>query len=347
MSPTDGRPSTAREWRLVRRPSGSLQRTDLDLVEVGVPAPRPGDLTVVNTHLSVDPYLRGRMDDVPSYLPPFALDAPLDAGAVGVVLESRSADFAEGDVVEHFLGLREVAVAEAAAFSKIDLAGRRPEVYLGTLGSTGLTAWLASTVIAPVRAGDTVMITGAAGAVGGLAGQLARLRGAGRVIGSAGTAAKVTRLVDELGFDDAFDYHDGTAADLLDAAVPNGIDRFIDNVGGEQLAAAIDRMNLQGMIALVGMASQYDGREQHAFRNLYALITRRISVRGFLVLDHLDRMAEFRREVGDWLDQGKIVHQETVLPGIESFPDALRAVLTSGGSVSGKTVLELRPPASG
>jgi NADPH-dependent curcumin reductase CurA len=185
MSLKDARPATAHEWRLVRRPSGSLRRTDLELVDVGVPAPRPGELTVLNTHLSVDPYLRGRMDDAPSYLPPFALDAPLDAGAVGVVIESRSPDFAERDVVEHFLGLREVAVADAGAFSRIDLAGRRPEVYLGTLG--------------------------AAGAVGGLAGQLARLRGAGRVIGSAGTAAKVTQLVEELGFDDAFDYHDGTA----------------------------------------------------------------------------------------------------------------------------------------
>ena len=339
MPTMTSRPAISREWRLVRRPHAGFVASDLDLVETPVPSPAPGEVVVVNTHLSVDPYMRGRMDDAPSYIPPFPLGSPLDGGAVGIVVESRSPTLAEGDVVEHFLGLREAVVADAAAFVPLDLAGRAAEVYLGTLGATGLTAWLATGTMAPVRDGDTVVVTGAAGAVGGLAGQLARLRGAGRVIGSAGSAKKRALLLEELGYDDAFDYHDGSAEELLVNAAPGGIDVLVDNVGGAQLEAAIDQMSVGGRIALVGMASEYDGRTPHPFTNLYSVVKRRVSVQGFLVSDHLDRMAEFRREVGAWLDEGAVVHRDTVMPGIEAFPDALQSVLSSGSTLTGKTVL--------
>jgi len=341
MPTTTSRPTVSREWHLTRRPHGGFVSTDLDLVETPVPAPGPGQVVVANTHLSVDPYMRGRMDEAPSYIPPFPLGSALEGGAVGIVVESRSPTLAVGDVVEHFLGLRETVVADAGAFVPLDLAGRVPEVYLGTLGATGLTAWLATGIMAPIRDGDTVVVTGAAGAVGGLAGQLARLRGAGRVIGTAGTAMKRALLIEELGYDDAFDYHDGSAEELLAKVAPGGIDVLVDNVGGAQLEAAIDQMAAGGRIALVGMASEYDGRAPHSFTNLYSLVKHQVSMQGFLVTAHLDRMAEFRREVGVWLDEGAVTHRETVIPGIEAFPDALRSVLSSGSALAGKTVLRL------
>ena len=341
MPTMTSRPTISREWRLIRRPRGAFVASDLDLVETQVPSPRPGEVVVANTHLSVDPYMRGRMDDAPSYIPPFPLGSALDGGAVGIVVESRSTALAQGDVVEHFLGMREAVVADAGAFVPLDLAGRAPEVYLGTLGATGLTAWLATSAMAPIRDGDTVVVTGAAGAVGGLAGQLARLRGAGRVIGSAGSATKRALLIEELGYDDAFDYHDGSAEELLAKAAPGGIDVLVDSVGGAQLEAAIDQMATGGRIALVGMASEYDGRTPHPFTNLYSLVRRRVSVQGFLVSDHLDRLAEFRREVGAWLDEGAVLHRETVVLGIEALPDTLHAVLSSGSTLTGKAVLSL------
>jgi NADPH-dependent curcumin reductase CurA len=228
-----------REWHLVRRPGAQASPDDFALIDSEVPQPEPGQVVVRNTHLSVDPYMRGRMDGRPSYMPPFPLGAPLDGGAVGVVVESRAEGFEPGQVVEHFAGLREVAVLDAAAVAVIDPDGLPAEAFLGPLGATGLSAWLGIGELAPVREGDTVFVTGAAGAVGGVAGQIARLRGAGRVIGSAGSAAKVGYLRDTLGFDAAFDYRDGDPGEHLADAAPDGIDVVFDNVGGAQLEAAI------------------------------------------------------------------------------------------------------------
>jgi NADPH-dependent curcumin reductase CurA len=184
-----------------------------------------------------------------------------------------------------------------------------------------------------------VLVTGAAGAVGSLAGQLARLRGAGRVIGSAGSPEKVAHLRDELGFDDAFDYHDGPAQDLMEKAAPDGLDVVFDNVGGAQLEAAIGVMNDGGRLALCGMASEYDGASPHPFTNLYDLVTRRLTARGFLVGDHLDRMPAFRDEVGAWVREGRVIHHETVVDGIDQAPALLQQLLTSGAPSMGKAVI--------
>jgi NADPH-dependent curcumin reductase CurA len=335
----------AREWHLVRRPGAQAAAADFALVQAGIAELEPGQVLVSNTHLSVDPYMRGRMDDRPSYIPPFPLDAPLEGGAVGVVEQSRVDGIEPGQVVEHFLGLREVTVVDAAGVSPIDLDGLPAEVYLGALGATGLTAWLGITQVASVRPGDTVLVTGAAGAVGSIAGQIARLRGARRVIGSAGSAAKVRHLVDDLGFDAAFDYHDGEVGEHLAKAAPDGLDVVFDNVGGPQLEAAIDHLAVGARLALCGMTSQYDRREPHGLRNLYELVTKRVTARGFLVTDHLDQMPAFRAEVGRWVRSGGIVQRGTVLNGIERVPEALLSLLHSGAPTIGKVVVRVREQA--
>jgi NADPH-dependent curcumin reductase CurA len=333
------RPATAREWHLTARPGARFTASDLALVEVPVPEPAEGEVVVANTHLSVDPYMRGRMDDRPSYIDPFPLHAPLEGSAIGVVIESRSDLFSPGDVVEHFLGLREVTVAPAESVFAVDLQGLAPEAFLGVLGAPGLTAWLGVTDVAAIRPGDVVLVTGAAGAVGSLAGQLALLRGAARVIGSAGSPAKVAHLRDDLGYDDAFDHHDGPAEDLIAKAAPEGLDVVVDNVGGAQLEAAISAMNTGGRLALIGMASEYDGASPHPFTNLYDLVTRRLTARGILVGDHLHRMPDFRTEVVPWVRDGRVVHRETVVDGIEKVPAVLQQLLTSGGPSMGKAVV--------
>ncbi|KGN30069.1 NADP-dependent oxidoreductase [Knoellia sinensis KCTC 19936] len=339
------RTKNAREWRLVQRPTGAVSTDHLALVDAPVPELAPGQVVVRNTHLSVDPYMRGRMDDRPSYIPPFPLDAPLDGGALGVVVESRADGLEPGQVVEHFFGLRETTVADASTVFPLDLEGLPAETYLGALGTTGLTAWVGLSKIAPVRPGDTVFITGAAGAVGSMAGQIARLRGAGRVIGSAGSAAKVAHLVDDLGYDAAFDYHDGDPREQLERLAPDGIDVVFDNVGGAQLEAAIDHLNVGARLALCGMVSQYDVREQYGVRNLYTLVTQRATAQGFLVADHLDEMPAFRAEAGAWLRDGSVQARQTVLDGIEQVPAALTGLLSSGTTITGKVVVRLDDPA--
>ncbi|NTW42222.1 MAG: NADP-dependent oxidoreductase, partial [Cellulomonadaceae bacterium] len=243
--------TTTRQIHLASRPTGWPTADNFRLVEVGLPELADGQVLVRNTAMSVDPYMRGRMNDVKSYVPPFQIGAPLDGGAVGEVVASRSADRAVGDVVVHGLGWREHAVVDAAATRVVDTTLAPADAYLGALGMTGLTAYAGLTEVAGTQPGDTVFISGAAGAVGSLAGQIAKQLGAERVIGSAGSAAKVAHLL-ELGFDAAFDYHDGNITEQLAAAAPDGIDVYFDNVGGEHLEAAISVLNRGGRVAMCG-----------------------------------------------------------------------------------------------
>ncbi|HEY5167876.1 MAG TPA: NADP-dependent oxidoreductase [Thermoleophilia bacterium] len=316
-------PHSSKEVHLVSRPKGEPQPGDFAVVEVAVPDPSPGEVLVHNRFLSVDPYMRGRMRDAASYTPPFALDAVMSGMAVGEVVASQSADLAAGDVVVHDLGWREYALGPAAAFRRVPVGDAPASAWLGVLGMVGLTAWVGLLEIAALKAGDVVFVSGAAGAVGSLAGQIAKLRGAARVVGSVGTAAKVRYVCDELGFDAAFNYHDGSVAELLAAAAPEGIDVYYDNVGGEHLEAAIGALRPHGRAALCGAISQYNS-ESPALgpRNLGLLIGKRLTLRGFLVGDHLESQPAFLAEVGGWLAGGRIRLAETVFDGVENAPAA-------------------------
>jgi NADPH-dependent curcumin reductase CurA len=316
-----------REIHLASRPQGWPTEENFRLVETDVPTPGPGQIVVRNQYLSVDPYMRGRMNDVKSYVPPFALDAPLDGGAIGEVVASEAADVAVGDTVLHGLGWREYALLDANAARKVDPGLAPVSAYLSVLGMTGLTAYAGLLEVAAMKPGETVFVSAAAGAVGSLVGQIAKLKGAGRVVGSAGSPAKVERLR-ALGFDAAFDYHDGSVRDSLKAAAPDGVDVYFDNVGGDHLEAAISVMNLHGRAAICGMIAQYNDTEPPAApRNLALVIGKRLTLRGFLVGDHGNVREAFVRDVAGWLREGRLSYDETVVDGIENAPAAFLGLL--------------------
>jgi NADPH-dependent curcumin reductase CurA len=333
-------PRTGREIQLAARPQGAPTPSDFRLAEVEVPYPEAGEVLIRNTWMSVDPYMRGRMNDVKSYVPPFQLGAPLGGGAVGEVVASRSEDVAEGDVVLHGLGWREWAVVPADAVRKLDTGAAPAQAYLGVLGMPGMTAWVGLTDIAGLTDADgTVFISGAAGAVGGMAGQIAKLRGH-RVVGSAGSAEKVAHVTGELGFDAAFNYRDGPVAGQLAEAAPEGIDVYFDNVGGEHLEAAIGALRLRGRAALCGAISQYNATEPAPGpRNLMQAVGKRLTLRGFIVSDHGARTADFVAEVAPWLAAGRIHHRETVVDGLDHAPDAFIGLLA--GENTGKMLVRL------
>ncbi|MCG5445169.1 NADP-dependent oxidoreductase [Micromonospora sp. NIE79] len=315
-----------REIHLASRPQGWPTEDTFRLVETEVPTPGPGQIVVRNQYMSVDPYMRGRMNDVKSYVAPFALDAPLDGAAIGEVVASEAVDIAVGTTVLHGLGWREYALLDAAAARPVDPSIAPVSAYLSVLGMTGLTAYAGLLEVAAMKPGETVFVSAAAGAVGSLVGQIAKLKGAGRVIGSAGSPAKVERLR-ALGFDAAFDYHDGVRESLR-AAAPDGIDVYFDNVGGDHLEAAISAMNLHGRAAICGMIAQYNATEPPAApRNLALVIGKRLTLRGFLVNDHNNVRAAFVRDVSGWLRDGTLSYDETIVDGIENAPEAFIGVL--------------------
>ncbi|HEY1177139.1 MAG TPA: NADP-dependent oxidoreductase [Phytomonospora sp.] len=310
----------SREFHLARRPEGWPVPEDFALETVDLPEPGTGQVVVRNSFISVDPYMRGRMNDVPSYVPPYALGEPMEGGAVGTVVASGAENVPVGTHVVHGLGWRDYALADAAKVRAVD-PGLVPSesAYLGALGMTGLTAYVGLTAIAELKEGDTVFVSGAAGAVGQMVGQIARLKGAARVIGSAGSAAKIEHLTGRLGFDAAFNYHDGRVRDMLAEAAPDGIDVYFDNVGGEHLEAAIGAMKLGGRAAICGAISMYNSTEPPtAPRNLGLLIGKRATLKGFLVQDHGAKMPEYLAEAVPWLRDGDLVADETVVEGVEN-----------------------------
>ena len=334
--------TSSREIHLASRPHGEPTADNFRLVETETPAPADGEVLVRNSFVSVDPYMRGRMNDARSYLPPFQVGQPMDGGAVGEVVESRSPDLAVGDTVLHMKGWREYAAGKAAEFRKVDPTLAPASEYLGALGTTGFTAWIGLVDIAQMKDADVVFISGAAGAVGSVAGQIARLRGASRVIGSAGSDAKVSYLRDELGFDAAFNYKAAPVREQLRDAAPDGIDVYFDNVGGDHLEAAIGASKTNGRAALCGAISQYNATEQPAGpRNLSLVVTRRLALRGFIIIDHLDRFGAFMDEVGPWFAEGRIRTRETIVDGIEQAPDAFIGLLH--GDNTGKMLVRVTP----
>ncbi|MGF1431389.1 NADP-dependent oxidoreductase [Kitasatospora sp. LaBMicrA B282] len=333
-------PATAREWHLKARPNGWPVPSDVALVEAPVRAPEPGEVLVRNAYLSVDPYMRGRMNDAKSYVPPFKLDRPMDGGAVGYVVASAAEGFEVGDAVLHGLGWREYATFPAKHAVKVDGSQAPLSYFLGVLGMPGMTAYAGLVAVADIKEGDKVFVSGAAGAVGSLVGQIARLKGASRVVGSAGSAAKVAKLVDEYGFDAAFNYKDGPVREQLAAAAPEGIDVYFDNVGGEHLEAAIDALGVHGRAVICGAIAQYNDTEAPAApRNLVQVIGKRLRLEGLLVGDHAALQPRFTAEVAGWLKDGSLHYDETVVDGIEKMMDAFLGLMQ--GENTGKMVVRL------
>jgi NADPH-dependent curcumin reductase CurA len=319
--------TASREVHLAARPAGEPKRSDFELVEVDVPDPGPGELLVRNEWMSVDPYMRGRMNDAKSYVPPFQIGAALEGGAVGEVVASPDDRFPVGQKVMHMLGWREYALVPAEQARPIDSGVAPASAYLGVLGITGFTAYVGLFEIARLREGDVVFVSAAAGAVGSVAGQLAKIKGC-RVIGSAGSAEKVAFLKDALGFDAAFSYRDGPVRTLLGDAAPEGIDVYFDNVGGEHLEAALESLRPFGRVAMCGAISLYNVTEPPPGpRNMSLVVGKRLMLRGFIITDHMQLMGDFVREVGAWLREGKIDYRETVVEGIERAPEALIGLL--------------------
>ncbi|MFG3022494.1 NADP-dependent oxidoreductase [Streptomyces sp. NPDC048254] len=329
-----------REIHLASRPAGWPTHDDFRLVEAELREPGPGQILVRNTVMSVDPYMRGRMNDGKSYIPPFAVGAPLEGGAVGEVIKSSDDSFAVGDMVVHDQGWREHAVLDAAR-AKVIGTGRAPaSAYLGVLGMTGLTAYTGLVRIAELKPGDIVFVSGAAGAVGSAVGQIARNLGAAKVIGSAGSPEKVRHLLDELGFDAAFDYHDGPVVEQLAQHAPDGIDVYFDNVGGEHLEGALTHMRDFGRLALCGSIASYnDDSAIHGPRNLGLAIVRRLKLQGFIVYDNDDLAAEYEARATEWLANGRLTYQETYVDGLDHAVDALLDVFR--GANLGKMLVRL------
>jgi NADPH-dependent curcumin reductase CurA len=333
-------PTRSREIRLAARPHGVPVATDFQLAEVELPDPAEGQFLVRNAYVSVDPYMRGRMNETKSYVPPFALGEALRGGAVGRVVASRNDRWPDGAWVQHDLGWREAAVLDGRGARVVDPAVAPVSTALGVLGMTGLTAYVGIVDIGGVGEGDVVFVSGAAGAVGSVAAQLARVRGA-RVIGSAGTPDKVAWL-GELGLDAAFDYRETDTRTALRELAPDGIDVYFDNVGGETLEAAIGSMRLRGRIVACGSISRYNATEAlPGPRNLFMVVTKRLRMQGFIVSDHADRFPAFLAEVAPLVADGTILHRETIVDGIERAPEAFIGLLE--GANVGKMLVRVGP----
>ena len=325
--------------QLVNRPIGWPTEADFRTVTVELPELEAGQVRVANEFISVDPYMRGRMNDAKSYVPPFVLGETMGGGAVGRVVASANDAFPVGDVVTHPYGWRDLVQEDAAGFRVVPELPNVPlSAYLGVLGMTALTAYVGLLEVAKLKEGDTVFVSGAAGAVGSMVGQIARLKGAKRVIGSAGSAEKVALLTSKYGFDAAFNYKDGSIKDQLAAAAPDGIDVYFDNVGGEHLEAALATFNDGGRAAICGAISLYNSTEAPAGpNNMSNIVTRGLTLTGFTVGNFSGHLPAFSAEMADWLASGEIVFDETVVDGVENTVDAFLGLMR--GENTGKMVV--------
>jgi NADPH-dependent curcumin reductase CurA len=327
-----------REIQLASRPKGIPAAANFTQVATTLAPLADRQVLVRNLFMSVDPYMRGRMNEGKSYVPQFEIGKTLEGGAVGEVVESRAPGFKPGDIVTSGLGWREYFSAAPRELQVVDSEFQPLSVYLGALGMTGLTAW-AGLRQGEVKAGETIYISGAAGAVGSVAGQLAKLRGC-RVIGSAGSAEKLAYLREECGFDAAFNYQDGPVLEQLNQMAPEGIDVYFDNVGGESLEAALATLRLHGRIIACGGITGYNATGPlPGPANLFNITTKRLTMKGLMVFDWLDHQAEFLKEAGGYFKAGKLKHKETVVEGIDQAVAAFIGLFQ--GENIGKMVVKL------
>jgi NADPH-dependent curcumin reductase CurA len=330
----------SREIRLVARPAGFPGEDLFEVAETPIPDPRDGQLLIRNEYFSVDPYMRPRMNDVRSYVAPFTVGEAMTGGAIGTVQASKHGSFADGDWVLHNLGWREWALSDGSAVRKLDPDVAPVSTALGVLGMPGFTAYYGLFELGQPREGETVFVSGAAGAVGSAAGQMAKIAGC-RVVGSAGSPDKLAWL-HELGFDAAFDYRSRPPRQSLAEAAPDGIDVYFDNVGGDLLEAAIGQMRLYGRIVACGSISRYNDAEPASGpRNMFMIVTKRLRIQGYIIRDHYERFPEFLEQAQEWVRDGRLRYRETVIDGIENAPRAFLGLLR--GENIGKMLVRVGP----
>lgn len=333
-----------RRFLLIRRPDGEPVRDDFDLVSEPTPELADGQFLIRNHYASLDPAIRGWMDDAPSYMPPIPLGTPVRASTVGVVEASKAAGFAPGQWVMGLNGIEDYSVGTVGGFTQPIDAGLVPSVtnYLSVLGAVGMTAYFGYIEVCEPKGGDVVLVTGAAGAVGSLVGQIAKIKGASKVIGIAGGAEKCARLIERYGFDAAIDYRGkdiGALTAAIRAEAPDGVDIIFENVGGDILDAGLMNLRHGARIGLCGLISEYNKVEKVGARNIWQLIVHRAAIRGLLVADYIPRFAEGGAEMAAWLQAGRLVADEHVDAGIENSFDAFMRLFS--GSNQGKMILKI------
>jgi hypothetical protein len=322
---------------LASRPQGQVTPDNFRLEEIPVPSLKDGEVLIRNHFLSLDPYMRMRMEDVKSYAAPQALNETMVGGTAGEIVDSKNPKFAVGDKVVGMMGWSEMGVSDGTLLRKVDTAHIPLSAYLGSVGMPGMTAWYGLTQIMQPKEGETIVVSAASGAVGSVVGQLAKQRGC-RAVGIAGGKEKCAYVVDELGFDACIDYKAGNLEADLAKATPNGIDAIFENVGGEIFDACLARMNAFGRIALCGLIAGYDG-EPMAIKNARVFLTMRLTMRGFIVSEHADLWPQGLKELGMLVATGKLKFRESVAPSLEAAPDAFIGLLK--GKNFGKQLVKL------
>jgi len=337
--------NTNRQWVLAKRPFGMASQENFEYVESAIPSPQEGEVLVRNLFLSFDPTQRGWMEDAESYLPPVQIGEPMRAGSVGQITETRHPDFAVGDIVQTAGGWQDFVVIKPetalTGLNKVP-AGIAPEMMLSVLGITGLTAYWGLLDLGEPKAGDTVLVSGAAGATGSVAGQIARIKGC-RVVGIAGGPDKCSWLKNEAGFDDVIDYKNEDVDQRIGETCPNKVDIFFDNVGGEILEAALNHINQRARVVLCGGISGYNATERiPGPANIMNLVAGRARMEGFIVIDYLDRSAQAIPELLGWIQSGELIYQVDMQTGFENIPNTLQRLFT--GQNQGKQLLKIADP---
>ncbi|HOX72658.1 MAG TPA: NADP-dependent oxidoreductase [Dokdonella sp.] len=331
--------STNRQFRLAKRPVGMVKRSDFDFVESAMPVAGEGEILVKVLYLSLDPAMRGWMNEGKSYIPPVAIGEVMRAGAAGVVVASNHPAFAVGDHVVGALGVQDYAVSNGKGLTKVDPAVAALPVHLGTLGMPGMTAYFGILDVGKLKSGDSVVVSGAAGAVGQVVGQIAKIKGC-HVVGIAGGADKCRYITTELGFDAAIDYKSEDVKEGLRQHCPKGIDVYFDNVGGDILDAALSRLAMHARIVICGAISQYNSTEPvKGPSNYLSLLVNRASMTGMVVFDYAARYGEAVQEMAGWMKAGKLKTREDIEVGLETFPDTLLKLFK--GENTGKLVLKV------
>jgi NADPH-dependent curcumin reductase CurA len=329
--------STYQHIVLASRPSGEVEAGNFRLETADIPSIADGQLLIRNHYLSLDPYMRGRMSDAKSYAEPQPLNATMIGGTVGQVIESKHPKFAVGDFVNGMFGWSEIGVSDGTLLRKLDTSHVPLSAYLGPVGMPGMTGWYGFNQIMQPKAGETIVVSAASGAVGSVVGQLAKLRGC-RAVGIAGGKDKCDYVVNELGFDACVDYKAGQLEADLAAATPDGVDAIFENVGGAVFDAALARTNAFGRVALCGMIAGYNG-EDVVIRNARALLNNRLTLRGFIVSEHMDLWSQGLKELGGLVATGKLKYRESVADGIAAAPEAFMGLLK--GRNFGKQLVKL------